>query len=114
MTLGDIIKRYTREHNMSVRSFSQRTGLSGTYLGYLIKGQTPSGEVPSPTIDTYRVCAKAMNISVDELVRMTEGDLSAGYVPEYSDATRQLFNVLRGASEEEIMTAVKILKALRQ
>lgn len=114
MTLGQLIKKYTTEHKMSLRQFATRTGLSATYIGYLIKNETPSGEPPSPTIDTYKVCAKAMGMDVDELVRLTNDDVPIGHPPAYSEATKMLFTALHGASEEEIMTAVKIINALKR
>lgn len=110
MDLGQIIKRYIKEHNMTVRAFANEAGLSSTYLSYIIRGKTSVGKPPSPTIDVYKACAKTMGIELDELIRITEGNS----FPKYSDATRRLFIALNGASEEEIIKAVKIIEILKQ
>ena len=110
MDLGQVIKQYIREHKMTLRSFALKTGLSSTYLSYIIKNKTSTGKSPSPTIDVYKSCAKAMGMDVDELVRITEGMSQ----PRFSEATRRLFRALNGASEEEIMKAVKIIEILKQ
>ena len=113
MSLGQVINKYIYDHRMSKRSFSIATGLSPSYVAYLIKGETTTGSSASPTIDTYRVCAKAMGMDVDELVRLSD-DSAVIDGNGYSEATKILLNALRGASEDEIMQAAKIVMALRQ
>lgn len=114
MTLGQVINKYIREHYMSVNAFAKSVGKSSTYINYLINGKTPSGATPSPTIDTYRACAKAMGMDVDELVRMTDNTLLLNNDFEYSEATKYLFNALHGASEEDIMKVAKILEIIKK
>ena len=78
MTLGEFIKDYIGEHDLSLRAFARLTGLSVTYISYLIKGETQRGVAPVPSIDTYKVCAKAMGLETDELVRLVDDDIAWG------------------------------------
>ena len=110
MDLGQVIKKYIHDHKMTTRAFAIKAGLSSTYLSYIIRNETSVGKPPSPTIDVYKACAEAMGMSLGELIRITEG----ADMPKYSDATRRLFLVLNGASEEEITKATKIIEILKQ
>lgn len=110
MDLGQVIKKYIKEHRMSVRSFAISSGLSSTYLSYIIKNETSAGKPPSPTLDVYKACAKTMGLEVDELVRITEGISTLSY----SNATKKLLLTLKGASEDEILKAAKIIEILKQ
>ena len=78
MTLGEFINTYITEHKISRRAFARLTGLSVTYISYLINGETQRGLAPVPSIDTYKVCAKAMGLDTDELVRMVDDDIAWG------------------------------------
>lgn len=114
MKLGDVIKNYIADNNLTIGGFSRRCGLSSTYITYLINGKTFSGSTPSPTLKTYKVCAEAMGMDVDTLIGMTDNISLRGYDRELSEATKYLLSVLQGASEEEIMQAAKIVQALKK
>ena len=82
MQLGELIVKYRKDHDMSLRAFSRAAGLSATYVSMLEKGMNGRGSVPTPSIDTYRAVATAMGMSVDELVRTVDDkiDMSQRFV----------------------------------
>lgn len=75
MRLGTIIYNYRNEHNLSLGDFANMTNLSKTYVSMLEKGiNTKTNKPLIPSIQTLDACAKAMNFSVDELVRLLDDD----------------------------------------
>lgn len=83
MTLGDIIFQYRTKHGLSQRKFAEISGLSNGYISILEKNQTPRGDEPVPTLDTYRKVAAALSIDIDALIRMVDGKVSlANTIPD--------------------------------
>lgn len=59
------------------------SGLSNGYISMLEKNQTPRGDEPVPTLDTYRKVAAALSIDIDALIRMVDGKVSlANTIPD--------------------------------
>jgi transcriptional regulator with XRE-family HTH domain len=79
MTLGEYINNYINEHDMSIRKFASLAGVSHSYISNIINGKTARGNNPAPTIQIYRGLAKAMGISVEELIyRVESGEIAWG------------------------------------
>jgi repressor LexA len=75
MLLGEIIKKYRTEFQLSLRDFSKRTGLSYTYISALEKNKDyRTGKPISPTLETVRDVAKGMNMSVDDLLKVLDDE----------------------------------------
>lgn len=73
MLLGDIIKRYREEHEMSLQDFADLIGTSRSYIHMLEKNINPSTNKPiSPSIETLKSLANAMNIELDYLLKQLE------------------------------------------
>lgn len=70
MTLGEYIKKYREEHELSGRAFAELSGMSNQYISNLERGRNNSGKPISPTIDTYAKVARATGISEIELMKM--------------------------------------------
>lgn len=69
MQLGDVIKKYREEHDMSLQDFANLIGSSRSYVYMLEKNVNPTTNKPiSPSITTLKVLAKAMNMNVASLV----------------------------------------------
>ncbi|WP_099192268.1 helix-turn-helix domain-containing protein [Tepidibacter mesophilus] len=67
--LGLYIKEYREKHNLTLREFSQKCGLSHTYIDKLQKGVDPRSSKPIfPTIDTLQKVADATDISLRNLL----------------------------------------------
>ena len=75
MTLGEVIYNYRKKHGLSMDKFSDLSGLSKAYISILERNRTPRGSVPSPSIDTYRNVAKAVDMDVDELIRLVDDNI---------------------------------------
>lgn len=73
MFLGEIIKKYRNEQNLSQRDFAQKCNLSYTYISALEKNKDyRSGKPISPTLETVKSVAEGMNIPIDELLKILD------------------------------------------
>lgn len=70
MLLGDIIKQYREEHQMSLQDFADLIGTSRSYIHMLEKNVNPSTKKPiSPSIETLKSLANAMNMDLEILLK---------------------------------------------
>lgn len=73
MTLGEYIKAYRKEHGESQRSFALRCGLSNTNISFLERGLNPNtGKPIAPDVLTLQKLAKAMGVSVQDIIASTD------------------------------------------
>lgn len=71
MYIGEIIKRYRKEHDIPMSEFAKRSGLSKAYVGMLEKIYHPrNGNPISPSLSKVDAIARAMNITFDDLLLM--------------------------------------------
>ncbi len=69
MTLGDIIKQYRHEKNLTMDAFAERSGISKSYISMLEKNENPRTKLPiTPTTKTLESVSFAMGITVSELL----------------------------------------------
>lgn len=69
MTIGEIIKQYRELYDITMDEFSRFSGLSKGYISMLEKNENPRTKLPiMPTTKTLSCVAKAMSISVAELM----------------------------------------------
>ena len=77
MTLGEIIKKYRTDNDMSMDTFSEKSGISKAYISLLEKNKHPkTGEPITPSINIIKQAAKGMMISFDSLFSMINGDVN--------------------------------------
>ena len=75
MRLGEIIRAYRTEHHLSQQRFADMCSVSKSYISLLENGKTSRSNVESvPSIDVVSRFAKAMGISVDQLLRCVDED----------------------------------------
>ena len=75
MFLGEIIKKYREEHNLSLRAFASKCGLSYTYISMLEKNvDYRTGKPIAPTLDSVKYISKAMNMPIDDLLKMLDDE----------------------------------------
>ena len=75
MKLKDIISQYREQYGMSMREFGRKCGLSNAYVSVLESGVNPrTGDPLSPTVDTYQKIARAMGMSLNDLLAMLGDD----------------------------------------
>lgn len=59
------IKDLMKEKNMSIYRLSKETGISDSLLGKIL-----NGKVENPRIQTVKQIAKALNVTIDEIVNI--------------------------------------------
>ena len=69
MKLGEIIKNYISEHDISVREFARKSNLSNTYISNIVNGADKN-----PSLDVLGKIAKAMGLSSQQLFDCLDGD----------------------------------------
>ena len=84
MRLGEIIKKYREEHEMSMSEFAKVSGLSKQYVSVLERGKHPSsGKSVAPSLEVIKKVAQAMGMSFDDLFAMLDDEVSLN-TPEES------------------------------
>lgn len=67
-TLGDIIKKYRVEHEMSMDDFAKKSGMSKSYISVLEKNKRPGSKTPiQPSFNCVKQAADAMEMNFLEL-----------------------------------------------
>lgn len=75
MLLGEIIKKYREEHQMSLQDFADLIGTSRSYIHMLEKNINPSTNKPiSPSIETLKSLANAMNMNLELLLKQLNNE----------------------------------------
>ena len=75
MFLGEIIKKYRKENNLSLRAFASKCGLSYTYISMLEKNiDYRTGKPSAPTLDSVKYISNAMGIPIDDLLKMLDDE----------------------------------------
>lgn len=73
MFLGEVIKKYRKENDLSLRAFASKCGLSYTYISMLERNiDYRTGKPIAPTLDSVKYIANAMNIPIDDLLKMLD------------------------------------------
>jgi len=109
MKLGELLKQYRSEHDLSLRDFAKISGISNSYLSMLETGRHPrSGRPIVPTITKLNQIAQAMGIRIDDLVALLDDmpvriDGDAGDVPELilTSTEKELIYAFRKMSTAE-------------
>ena len=87
MGIGEIVRAYRERHGLSLRAFADKCSLSHSYIDTLEKGRDPrSGKLRSPTLTVTRSLAAGMDMSLDELIALTDArptDDAAVDIPIY-------------------------------
>ncbi len=99
MFLGEIIKEYRNNNQMSMRDFAKLCGLSHTYIAALEKNiDSRTGKPIAPTLDTVKFVSKALNMSVDELLKILddEQEFSMTDAPKYSETNNSAVVLVYG------------------
>ena len=73
MHLGDIIKKYRVDNNLSMQAFADKCGLSKGYIAMLERNvNSKTGEPVIPSIETFIKTAKALNMTLSELLELVD------------------------------------------
>ena len=73
MNLGEIIKKFRDDNELSMDKFAKMSGVSKAYISVLEKNKRPkTGKPVTPSIPVIKNVAEAMNMSFDELFNLLE------------------------------------------
>jgi transcriptional regulator with XRE-family HTH domain len=88
MNIGQLVKDYRQEHNLSMDDFALRTGLSKGYISMLENNKNPSSNKPiAPTLPSLKKIANGMGKDIDTLIKMLDGQkIQVGYAAERCDS----------------------------
>lgn len=96
MLLGEIIKKYREEHQMSLQDFADLIGTSRSYIHMLEKNINPSTNKPiSPSIETLKSLANAMNMDLELLLKQLNNEQDI-YIDE-NEYKKQFINTSSSA-----------------
>lgn len=78
-TLGEIIKAYRSEHDMSMDDFAKASGISKAYISVLEKNKRPGSDKPvQPSVKCVLQAAKAMGVDgVSLMFAISKDELGA-------------------------------------
>ena len=106
MTLGNIIREYRESHGMSLEAFGKLSGMSKSYVDQLEKNKHPrTGNPISPTIETIKQVADAINVPLDEVFKLLDGEVTINEfasIPAKAQRIPILGKVAAGKSTEMI------------
>lgn len=73
MTLGQVIKKYREEHELSMADFARLSGMSKSYVAALERDKHPkTGKKILPSTETVKSAAEAMGMTVARLRTIIE------------------------------------------
>lgn len=83
MTLGDIIRNYRKDHDLSMDAFSEKSGISKAYISLLEKNKHPkTGKSIAPSIQCIKQAAEGMNIDFNVLFSMIDSNVTLNDLPK--------------------------------
>lgn len=75
MKVGEWLKLYREQHNLSMQALADLCGFSKAYINVLEKGVNPkTGKPISPTMQTFEKIARGTKTDVDTLLKILDGD----------------------------------------
>ena len=75
MKVGEWLKSYREQHNLSMQALADLCGFSKAYINVLEKGVNPkTGKPISPTMQTFEKIARGTKTDVDTLLKILDGD----------------------------------------
>ena len=86
MNLGDLIKKYRNENNVSMEDFAARANLSKGYISMLEKNTNPkTGQAIAPSLNTIKQVALALGLEFETVLAMIDQDVNLeGYEDLFS------------------------------
>lgn len=113
MTIGEIIKDYRTEHNMSCEEFAKKCGFSKSYVYALEKNEHPKTKEPIvPSLGIITRISTATNIPVINLCQSLGVAYPGMGYPEaqLSSLEHKLIDSFRRADELDRQMVLRILK----
>ena len=98
MKVGEWLKLYREQHNLSMQALADLCGFSKAYINVLEKGVNPkTGKPISPTMQTFEKIARGTKTDVDTLLKILDSDQpitvnapASGDLPDVSPTGRKI------------------------
>ena len=75
MTLGDLIREYRTEHDMSMAAFAEKAGVSKAYISLLEKNKnTKTGKSIAPSLDVIKSVANVIGKDFNDVIDIIDGN----------------------------------------
>lgn len=121
MNLGEYVKQYRDEHNLSQRAFAELCGVSNGYISLIERDEIDkrTGKPSKPKIDSLMAIAKGMGLTLQELVDAVDVDIPVDLGPikvktptlviedERTVEFIQLFSQLSSAEQDFFLAQIK-------
>lgn len=89
MTLGDLVKEYREQRDISMEEFSKMSNLSKGYISMLENNINPRNDKPiAPTLPTIKKIALAMNMDIDSILKALNSDQEINLDTETKKSTQ--------------------------
>ena len=107
MFLGEIIKEYRGRNDMSMEDFAAKAGLSKGYISMLEKNKHPQNERNIiPSLLTFQKVANAINVKLDDLIRMVDSNQKISLTSEDGIEGSQVPNLFVSEPTHESATVI--------
>ena len=88
--LGKFLQNYRREHDLSLRDFAEKLGISHSYLNRLENGyDIRSGKPVTPTVETLQQIARSLNMDLGEILEISGYTVGETYVEKDGSITTE-------------------------
>ena len=120
MRLSEIIKTFRETNKLSMDDMAQRCNTSKPYISMLENEKnSKTGKPINPKAETLKKIAKGMNIELDQLIKMMDGDIEVDFKVDNPKEGLLLsyFSLLNETGQDVAISQVKTLtdqKALRK
>ena len=100
MRLGSIIRDYRQTHDLSMGEFAKLSGLSKPYISMLESNKNSrDGKPIVPSIGTLLKTAKAMNITLTDMLNLIGENQYVNLAPEINEEETTILNDYRKLNE---------------
>lgn len=102
MYLGELVKKYRTENQLSMDEFAAKSGLSKGYISMLENNKNPrTGNPIIPSLETLRQVASAIGKDVNEIINLLDDDQKISLNNLSEDACQKKKKNLRAVSRLE-------------
>ena len=90
MTLGDLVKKYRTDNNISMEEFSKKCNLSKGYISMLENNINPRNNKPiAPTLPTIQKIALGMNTDIDTILKILDKNQEISLEANFSESNKE-------------------------
>ena len=122
MTLGEFIKQYREEHNLSVRAFASQVGISPQAVINIETGIGSNGKPMTSTMKTYKKIAEGIGMSEQELLNLLSDNAIVNPSDNYairqdlldSYDFRAILSMLEDLPEERMAEVKEMLRNFKE